>query len=149
MSRQILRRLFAPLLAVGMLVQVTGGPGPVKAQQSEPPSRPSVIHKVESVNEKLELTVNTSRRVTLEQKIREVQVNNPDILDITPLSPTVINMAAKSPGVTQVVLRGEDDKVFTLNVVVYGDARELTMILKAQFPNAVLKEWGCLAYSGS
>ena len=54
------------------------------------------------------MIVNTSRILTLDQKIPQAQVNNPDILDLAPLSPTQVQISAKKPGVTQVNLWGED-----------------------------------------
>ena len=80
------------------------------------------------------MTVNTSRILTLNQKIPQVQVNNPDILDVTPLSPTQVQVAAKKPGVTQVNLWGENKQIYTLDVTVLGDVRELSMVLRSQFP---------------
>ena len=56
------------------------------------------------------MTVNTSRILTLDQKIPQAQVNNPDILELTPLSPNQVQVSAKTPGVTQVNLWGEDQK---------------------------------------
>ena len=43
--------------------------------------------KIQSTNERLEMTIHTSRILTMDQKIPQAQVNNPDILDVTPLSP--------------------------------------------------------------
>lgn len=105
--------------------------------QSEP--RPgSIVHRVRD-SERLELTVNTSRILSLDQKIPQAQVNNPEVLAITPLSPTQVQISAKRPGVTQVNLWDDKQQVHTIDVVVYGDARELQMILASEFPNAALK----------
>ena len=84
------------------------------------------------------MTVNSSRILTMDQKIPQVQVNNPDILELTPLSPTQVQVAAKKPGVTQVNLWGENKQICTVDVTVVGDARELSMILRSQFPRTVL-----------
>ena len=99
----------------------------------------SIIHRINSANERQQMVVNTSRILTLERKIPQAQVNNPEILDLTPLSPTDIQLAAKKAGVTQVNLWDEDNNIYTVDVVVYGDTRELEMILSEQFPNASLK----------
>ena len=109
---------------------------------NSPPRRrpkPSIIYKVQSPSERLEMTVHTSRILTMDQKIPQAQVNNPDILELTPLSPNQIQVSAKAAGVTQINLWGEDQKLFTIDVIVYGDARELEMLLQATFPNAALK----------
>jgi pilus assembly protein CpaC len=87
----------------------------------------------------MEMTVNTSRILTLQEKIWKAQVNNRDVLEQTPLSPTQVQVFAKKAGVTQVNLFTEDNRVFTVDVIVYGDAQELAALLQAQFPNASLK----------
>ena len=108
-------------------------------QPSTLPPKPSVVHKIQSPSERIEMTVNTSRILLMDQKISQAQVNNPGILEVTPLSPTQIQVSAKAAGVTQINLWGEDKKIFTVDVMVYGDAQELTMLLRSTFPNAALK----------
>lgn len=116
------------------------------AQSPTPPeSPPSILAApgainfvVKSPNERMELTVHSSRIITIGQKIPQAQVNNPEILDLTPLSPTQIQVSAKVAGVTQINLWGEDQKLFTIDVIVYGDAEELKMLLRSQFPSATL-----------
>jgi pilus assembly protein CpaC len=103
------------------------------------PVNPSILFKVRGSSERLEMTVHTSRILTMDQKIPQAQVNNPDILELTPLSPNQIQVSAKAAGVTQINLWGEDQKLFTIDVVVVGDARELAMVLRNTFPNAALK----------
>ncbi len=136
MLKQTLRRVLPSLVAVSIIWPAAGGFQPAAAQDIV--QRPPIIHKVKD-NDRIEMTVNTSRRLTLDHRIKEVQVNNPDVLEPTALSPNVIQISAKMPGVTQVNLFGEGDKIDTVDVIVYGDARELTMLLRAQFPNAALK----------
>lgn len=96
----------------------------------------SIVKKLEAPSERLELTVNTSRVLTLDQNIPRVQVNNPAVLAVTPLSKNQVQISAKKPGVTDVNLWGEDDQIYSVHVVVYGDVRELKMALQDQFPNA-------------
>ena len=108
-------------------------------QPSTPSAKPSVIFKVHGPSERLEMTVHTSRILTMDQKIPQAQVNNPDILELTPLSPNQIQVSAKTAGVTQINLWGEDQKLYTVDVIVYGDAKELEMVLRSAFPTAALK----------
>jgi len=98
-----------------------------------------IIHKVEQSSERLEMVVNSSRILTLDQRIPRAQVNNPEILSVTPLSPNQIQISAKKPGVTEVNLWTENDEIRSLDVIVLGDARELAMLIKTQFPSASLK----------
>lgn len=113
--------------------------GPLAAVPALAQNRPSIVHKVRSPNERMEMTVNTSRILTLDQKIPQAQVNNPELLDLHPLSPNEIQLFAKTPGVTQVNLWGENQQIYTIDVIVYGDAQALTTTLQLLFPNASIK----------
>ena len=107
-----------------------------------------VIHRLQSHNETLELTVNSSRIVTIGKDLPRVIVNNPEIAEVTALSPTHIQVMAKKPGVTQINLfstaegaeaGASEEEIHTVDLIVYPDARELTMLLRTQFPTAALK----------
>ncbi len=102
-------------------------------------ANPAIVFKVTRPNDRVQMTVNTSRILTLEQKIPQVQVNNPDIIEPHILSPNEVQIFAKTQGVTQVNLWGEDEKIYTLDVIVYGDTQALTMLLQEQFPNSSLR----------
>ncbi len=84
------------------------------------------------------MTANSSRILTLDQRIPRAQVNNQEILELTALSPNQIQVFAKKPGVTQVNIWDENDQVHSVDVIVYGDVRELEMLLKTMFPEATL-----------
>jgi pilus assembly protein CpaC len=136
MYTRFLRRLFMPLAVLWVS-------SPVFAQDaSQPPAqliKPSIVYKVQGSDERLEMVVHTSRILTMENKITQTAVANPDTLDLTALSPTQVQISAKATGVTQVNLWDENKKLFTVDVLVTGDARELQMVLRATFPNAALK----------
>jgi pilus assembly protein CpaC len=99
---------------------------------------PSIVHRVQTANERLEMTVNSSRLLTLDLKIPRAQVNNKDVVDLTALSPNVIQVFAKKAGITQVNLWDEKNQIHSIDVVVFGDARELSLVLQQQFPNATV-----------
>jgi len=99
----------------------------------------SLIRKISSRSEKIELTTNSSRILTLEKKIPRVQVNNPELVAVTPLSATEIQLSAKKAGVTQVNLWDEEGNIHTIDVLIYGDARELALALQTQFPHSSIQ----------
>src|SRR5262249_47556989 len=99
----------------------------------------SVVKKISGLSEKLELTTNTSRILTLDKNIPRVQVNNPELVKVTPLSAKDIQISAKKAGVTKVNLWDEDGKIHSIDVMIYGDARELSSALQTQFPNSAIK----------
>lgn len=108
------------------------------AQQTGP------FFEVRSPRERLQLFVNESRILTLSpaltqaNRIPQAQVGNREIVELTPLAPTQIQIFAKRTGVTQVNLWDEAGQIYTVDVIVLGDARELAMILESEFPGASL-----------
>lgn len=131
-TRAVARRLAFLCYAAMLLL-----PSAVMAQHQL--AREQITYQVTDASSKIEMIVNSSRILTLEQKIPQAQVNNPDILEVTPLSPNQIQVFAKKPGVTQVNLWDEQETIHSLDVVVFGDARELAMVLQSQFPSSALK----------
>ena len=119
------------------LIGLFGGLMPPGASGEDIQS-PSIVYKVQVANERLEMTVNSSRLLTLDLKIPRAQVNNKDVVDLTPLSPNVIQIFAKKPGITQINLWDEKDHIHAIDVVVFGDARELSLVLQQQFPHATV-----------
>ena len=95
-------------------------------------------YNVKGVDDHLKMTINTSRFLVLDKKIPQVQVNNPDILEVMPISPNQVQISARRTGVTQVNLWGEDKRIYTVTVVVMGDAAELTQIIREQYPRSSL-----------
>ena len=66
-------------------------------------------------------------------------VNNPELVSVTPISANQIQIAAKKPGVTQINLWDEDDQVYTVDMMIYGDVRELDLALQRLFPESSVK----------
>lgn len=97
---------------------------------------PNIIRHISRQSERLEMTTNASRILTLDVNIPRVQVNNPELVAVTPLSATQIQVSAKKPGVTQINLWDQDNQLHTLDVIIYGDVQELEFALKTQFPNS-------------
>jgi pilus assembly protein CpaC len=119
-----------------MMTVCPGGVLPVSAQELQ---SASLVHKISGANDKLEITTNTSRILTLDKNIPRVQVNNPELLAVTPLSANQVQISAKKAGVTQVNLWDEDGTIHTVDVLIYGDVRELEVALQTQFPNSSIK----------
>ncbi|MGW8256587.1 MAG: type II and III secretion system protein family protein, partial [Thermoguttaceae bacterium] len=139
MLKLTLWQIFAPAALVLSLAFFTRAQSPAVSKAAlEQLKPPGINFKVTSPSERLEMTVHTSRIITIGQKIKQVQVNNPDVLEVTPLSPTEVQAAAKTTGVTQINIWGENQKLYTIDVIVFGDAQELRMLLRSQFPNAAL-----------
>jgi pilus assembly protein CpaC len=119
-------------------------PAPPSAANAASPATtllvpPSVIFKVESPEDQLEMIVRTSRILTTDLKIQQQQVSNPDVAEATPIAPNRIQVSAKAIGLAQINLWDENRKLYTVNIHVVGDARELAAMLRSAFPTAALK----------
>jgi len=109
---------------------------PLSAQS--PGNQPFVVDVAQGT-QRLEMTVQTSRILTLMHDVPRIQVNNPEIITAQALEPNKIQLFARKAGVTQVNLWDKKGNIQSLDVIVFNDARELTMLLQSQFPSASLE----------
>jgi pilus assembly protein CpaC len=98
-----------------------------------------VTFNVSSNTQKLEMTVNTSRILTLEHSVPRMLVNNTDVIRATPLSPNKVQLSAVKTGATQVNFWDEKERVYTVDIVVLADVGDLQRVLEAEFPEASLQ----------
>lgn len=99
----------------------------------------AVSHRISQSVERVELLVKSSRILTLDERIPKFQVHNEDVIGATPVSQNEIQIFAKVPGTTQLNLWDTEEKLYTVDVTVLADAREVEGILSSQLPLASLK----------
>lgn len=129
-SAQLSRKLAATILIVaGLLANAS----------AQLPGQDPVKFRVDSPSQRLEMVANSSRILTLDKEIPRVLVNNTSILRVVPLSPTQVQVSALKPGVTAINLWDEDGKVYSVDVLIMGDARELELLLQTQFPQSAIR----------
>lgn len=95
--------------------------------------------QVDEANKRLEMVESSSRVLTLDTDIPRVLVSNPMVVRVIPLAPNKVQVSALKPGVTQINLWDENDDVRTVDVIVSPDARQLELILAAEFPKAAIR----------
>jgi len=127
------RALLCCLTAVGTLASSARG----QAQEFQQPE--SMVRSITRSNERLEMTVNTSQIIRLGTRIPRMVVNNPELVTATPLSETEIQVAARKPGVTQINLWDEQGQIYTVDLLIFGDVRELEVNLKRMFPSSSVR----------
>jgi beta-lactamase regulating signal transducer with metallopeptidase domain len=76
---------------------------------------------------RLEMPLSTRRVLVDDRGIRQAQVENPEVVELTPLSRTQIQIAAKEPGASKVTLWDRDLRRRTIHVAV---SAEPTYVLK-------------------
>lgn len=123
--------------AIALAVATLLMPAAASAQQG--PVRSAVIQNISKPNDRLEMTVNTSRILTLESRIPRIVVTNPEIVSATPISENQVQIAARKPGVTQINLWDEEGKIYTVDLLIFGDVRELDLMLKKMFPESTIQ----------
>lgn len=89
--------------------------------------------------ERMDMLVKSSRILTLDSRIPRFQIHNETILTATPISENQIQLYAKTAGTTQINLWDTDKTLYTVEVTVNPDAREVEGILSSQLPFATLK----------
>ncbi len=112
--------------------------------QDSPPTVPAiqdlpaqpVTFSINGPTQRLEMVVATSRILTLEYKIPRLLVNNPEVVRATPISPNQVQLSALRAGVTQLNVWDENKNLYTVDVVVTPDGRQLQMLIKSEFPDA-------------
>ncbi len=100
---------------------------------------PAGMTKVSKTNEQVQMVVNSAHMLTLDDDIERASVHNDALLTVRPMARNELLVSAKATGVTQVDLYAPDKQVYSVQVVVIGDARELEAILRAEFPMAALQ----------
>ncbi|MGD9644117.1 MAG: pilus assembly protein N-terminal domain-containing protein [Pirellulales bacterium] len=121
---------------VASLVLTTSIGLPALAQNAAPDA---VVQKIQAANTTVELTVNSSRILTMDGTIPKAQVANPELLDFTVLSQNEVQLHAKKAGITTVNLWDDKGEIHTVDVIIGGDVRELELLLRSQFPSAAIK----------
>ncbi|TWU56483.1 Type II secretion system protein D precursor [Rubripirellula tenax] len=137
-------RSTAKLLAAIFTLALAGNLSPDSVSAQSSPVRlasdtSTVNRNISQSVERLEMLVKSSRILTLEDRIPKFQVHNEGILGATPVSQNQIQIFAKTPGTTQLNLWDTNEKLYTVDVTVMPDAREVEGILASQLPLASLK----------
>ena len=125
------------LVRIGVIFFVASLFSPWTYAQQQAPSTVQV--RVDGPSQRLEMVVNTSRILTLDKDVPRVLVNNPDVVRAVPVSPNQIQVWALKTGATSVNLVDSEGSVRPVDVIVYGDGRQLQMLLRSQFPHAAIQ----------
>lgn len=88
-----------------------------------------------------ELVINVRHSVTIKSPwpFSHVSVTDPEVANVTPLSPEEALVQGKSIGMTDLFMRSEKGQVWHTRVVVQADVSRLETTMKELFPDGVLK----------
>ncbi|MDX1930250.1 MAG: pilus assembly protein N-terminal domain-containing protein [Pirellulaceae bacterium] len=143
-KRSLRRALVAASLASGFFASAVCDSNLAYSQQV-PVSQWNLTNSEVSVQEtpggrqSIQMVVSTSREITADRAFKQVRIQNPNVITALPLTGgNRLQISAVTTGVTQVDLVGADDSVYTIEVMVLGDVRELEAILRQTFPGTHL-----------
>lgn len=129
--------------AACLLIALAGVPGqPDHASAQEPPADAALSPDVFVVQDKhttLEISERFSKVLQFNSRVSRVDGFDPSVLAVTALSPTQIRVQALAQGVTTLVVTDETNAVFSVEVLVSGDARQLQAVLHRNFPTTSVK----------
>lgn len=112
---------------------------PTKAQDPAALTTAGVNYHVTRSVDTLQMIERSSRILTLDKPIPRFQVQNEQILTANPINKNQIQISALTAGITQLNMWDSEDNLYTVDVVVSADAREVEAILATQFPGSNLK----------
>ena len=108
--------------------------------RSSRPRQNALEHKIRPGEQRVTMYVNSSKILTLDGKqIPRALVNNPELVNAIAISSNQIQLSGLKAGVTQINLWDENSELYSIDVIVYGDAKELELLLETEFPNASLR----------
>ncbi len=95
--------------------------------------------QVDDSVDQLELIAGAARRLKFEFDIPELVVENPEIVQATPVSPNEILVTGLKPGISTLTVSDADKNLQMINVEVKVDTRKLEMAFRNYFPDSQIK----------
>ena len=125
-------------LCVIFACSAAAGPRSASAQHASFASQTANFNVKEAYH-RLEIISTTSKLLTMDFDVPRMSVDNPEIIQVQPLSTNQIQISARKPGVTNLKMWDKNGKIYLVDVIVFGDARELENLLVSEFPQASLR----------
>ncbi|MEX2286251.1 MAG: pilus assembly protein N-terminal domain-containing protein [Planctomycetaceae bacterium] len=134
------RLVFAAACCAALTVGITGwtwGQEPDADRPAGVESDPVV--KVTKQLRNLKIVERFSKILELDAKITAVDGFDPEVIDVTALTPNRVRVQAAAPGITTMSLFDENKETYTIEVFVAGDVRHLQAHLNHQFPHSAVQ----------
>ncbi len=89
--------------------------------------------------ESLNVIAGSARRLKFEYQVPELMVENPEVIQASPVSPSEILITGLKPGVSSITISDPDKNLQTIAVEVLVDTRKLELALTNFFPDSQIK----------
>jgi pilus assembly protein CpaC len=110
---------------------------PVSSKPIEPRDTEPVLHVI-APRTNVSILQLQSKVLEFSKRIEVVDGFDPEVLNVTPVSPNQIRLRAESTGVTSMTVKDEAGNIFNVEVFVEGDVRELKAYLERLFPGSAI-----------
>jgi len=95
--------------------------------------------QVDDSVDQLELIAGQARRLKFKYDIPELVVENPEILQATPVSPNEVLITGIKSGVSSITVSDAENNLQMINVEVKVDTRKLELAFRNYFPDSQIK----------
>lgn len=97
---------------------------------------PGTSFAVNQAVDTLELINGSSQRLKFDYKVPELMVENPEVIQATPVAPDEILVSGLQPGVSSITVSNSEKQLQTIKVHVKVDTRQLERAIKTYFPDS-------------
>ncbi|TWT74990.1 outer membrane porin HofQ [Allorhodopirellula solitaria] len=112
---------------------------PVFAEQPTLSTRDTSDHRIERPVEQMQLSVDTSRSLSMNTRIPRFEIDNEEVVAADPVSDRVIEITAQKPGTAQLKVWNTENQIQTIVITVVDETPSVAEILRTQLPRASLQ----------
>ena len=136
MIKHLLFQLFAIVVALALF---GSSESTIYGQQLGQPATFGKRFQVDDSVDSLDLIAGAARRLKFRYDVPELVVENPEIVQATPVSPNEILITGLKPGVSTLTVSDADQNLQMINIEVKVDTRKLEMAFRKYFPDSQIK----------
>ena len=89
--------------------------------------------------ESLDIIAGSARRLKFAYQVPELMVENPEVIQASPVSPNELLITGLKPGVSSITVSDPDKNLQTIAIEVLVDTRKLELAFKNYFPDSQIK----------
>ena len=89
--------------------------------------------------ESLNIIAGSARRLKFDYQVPELMVENPEVIQASPLSPNEVLITGLKPGVSSITISDPDKNLQTIAIEVLVDTRKLELAFNNYFPDSQIK----------
>ena len=134
----MIKRLHCQVFAILIALTAIAYSEPTALGQSAPKNFGQRFQVDDSVDQ-LDLIAGAARRLKFKYDVPELVVENPEIVQATPVSPNEILITGLKPGISTLTVSDADQNLQMINVEVKVDTRKLELAFRKYFPDSQIK----------